>query len=624
MPRGYNARNKSNNMHEFNAILTRVSKPARYTGGEWNSIVKNWKTTPIKIALCYPEIYEIGMSNLAIAILYDILNEQPDVLAERVFAPWTDMEVVLREGHIPLFSLESKHRLSEFDVIGFSLGYELTYTNILNILDLAKIPLFNYHRDNSHPLIIAGGSCALNPEPMADFIDLFVIGEGEEIIVELLKVFRGCRENKEELLRQAAKLPGVYVPRFYQIHYNKDGIVSSIIPTLPEAKPKIERRLVAKLPPPVRKPVLPYIEVIHEHGIIEIQRGCTGGCRFCQAGMIYRPVRKRPQQQIEETVAELSKYCGYNEISLLSLDTGSYIDIEALVNKLANQYYAEHLSLSLPSLRLDSVTPQLTELLIKPQHKITLTFAPEAGSERLRRVINKNIPEQVTLETLAALNKDWINLKLYFMIGLPSETLDDVKSIIELIAKIGRLCRKSRLHISISILVPKPHTPCQWIGQETEEKLLPKYEILKRGLNQLGIRFPWLNLKASQIEAALSMGDRRLSKVIYRAWQLGCKFDAWSEYFNYQKWVSAFEEHGLDISFYANRRRTVDETLPWDHIDTGVTRKFLETEYHNLWQAKETPNCSHGKCNACGLQRWSIACREKYKTGITNPILLTD
>ena len=611
-------------MHEFNTILTRVSKPARYTGGEWNSIVKDWEATPIRTAVCYPEIYEIGMSNLAIAILYKILNEQPDVLAERVFAPWIDMEIVLRERHIPLFSLESKHRLDEFDIIGFSLGYELTYTNVLNILNLAQIPLFNYHRDNSHPLIIAGGSCALNPEPMADFIDLFVVGEGEEIIVELLELFRAYREDKEELLRQAAKLPGIYVPRFYQAYYNNNGTINSIVPTLPEVKPKIERRLVAKLPPPVTKPVVPYIEVIHGHGSVEIQRGCTGGCRFCQAGMIYRPVRERPQQEVIKATAELLKYCGYNEISLLSLDTAKYTDIEGLIDKLANQYYTRQLALSLPSLRLDSVTAELTELLMKAQHKITLTFAPEAGSERLRRVINKNIPEQAILETLAALNKDWVNLKLYFILGLPSETLDDIKSIVELVTKISRLCRKSRLHVSTSILVPKPHTPCQWIGQETEEKLLPKYEILKRGLNQPRIKFSWLNLKASQLEAALSMGDRRLSKVIHRAWQLGCKFDAWSECFNHQKWITAFEEYGLDISFYANRGRALDETLPWEHIDTGVSREFLEREYYNLWQAKETPNCSHGKCNACGLQRWSIACREKYKTAHTNSTLSVD
>lgn len=619
--KGYNAWNKVSEMEEFNYIVRRVSKPARYTGGEWNSIVKDWETTPIRIALCYPEVYEIGMSNLAMPILYQIFNEQSDVLAERVFAPWVDMEVTLREHHIPLFSLESKHQLSEFDIIAFSLGYELTYTNVLNILDLAHIPVFNHHRDNFYPLIIAGGSCALNPEPMAEFIDLFVIGEGEEIIIELLEVIRAYKGDKKELLQQAAKLTGIYIPRFYQINYNEDGTVNNIIPAVPEAKPKIRRRLVAKLPPPVTKPIVPYTEVIHDYGSVEIQRGCTQGCRFCQAGIIYRPRRERPQKEVVDAVAKLSKYCGNNEISLLSLNTGDYPNIEGLVAGLTSQYCGRALTLSLPSLRLDSVTPRLAELVLRAQHKVTLTFAPEAGSERLRRVINKNIPDQVILEMLAALNKDWVNLKLYFIIGLPSETIDDVKSIVELMAKISRLCPKSKLHVSMSILIPKPHTPCQWLGQEKERQLLPKYEILRRGLNQLRVRFSLPNPKASQVEAALSLGDRRLSKVIYRAWQLGCKFDAWSEYFDYPKWVSAFKECGLDISFYANRGRGLDEILPWEYIDTGVTLEFLKREYHNLWQVKETPDCSCGSCNACGLQRWLLSCQKKHEAAVAKSTL---
>jgi len=608
-------------MKNLNNILNQVSKPTRYTGGEWNSIAKKWATTPIRIALCYPDIYEIGMSNMALPILYEILNHQPDVLAERVYAPWIDMETVLRRQSIPLFSLESKHPLKEFDVIGFSLGYELTYTNVLNILDLAQIPLFSSQREDSYPLVIAGGSCALNPEPMADFIDLFVIGEGEEIVLELLEASRAYRGNKGELLRQAAKLDGIYVPSFYQVRYRKDGTVNSIAPQIPEAKPKIQRRIVTKLPPPVAKPVVPYTEVVFDRGNIEIQRGCTQGCRFCQAGMIYRPVRERAQDEIIDAVDKLSKNCGYNEVSLLSLSTGDYSAIEELVSKLSHWYCGgdsslrsgQDLTLSLPSLRLNATAVKLIDLL-PSQRKITLTFAPEAGSERLRRVINKSISEELILEMLAAvLDRGWTNLKLYFMVGLPTETTDDVRSIVELVAKIKRLGRKSRLRISTSTLIPKPHTPCQWLAQETEEQLLPKYDILKRGLRRERVGFSWSDPKASQIEAALSRGDRRLGRVIYHAWQLGCKFDALSEYFDYQRWLTSFKECELEPSFYANRERGLDEVLPWEHIDAGVTSEFLKREYHNLWQEKETLDCRQGKCHACGLQRWQPSCQDKYK-----------
>ncbi len=598
-------------MKNLGSILNQVTKPARYTGGEWNSIIKPWETTPVRIALCYPDVYEIGMSNLALPILYEILNNQPDVLAERVYAPWIDMEAALRDQNIPLFSLESKHPLKEFDIFGFSLGYELTYTNVLNILDLAQIPLLSSQRKAPYPLIIAGGSCALNPEPMADFIDLFVIGEGEEVILELLEVFRAYRGNEEELLRQAARLDGIYIPAFYQVSYRKDGIIDSITPQLPEAKPRVKRRIVTKLPSPVTKPVVPYLEVVHDHGSVEIQRGCTRGCRFCQAGMIYRPVRERPQEEVVNAVGELSKHCGYNEVSLLSLSTGDYSDIKGLVTKLSHTYYGDSLTFSLPSLRLDSPAVELMDLL-PSRHKATLTFAPEAGSERLRHVLNKGISEETILATLASIqDRSGINVKLYFMIGLPSETIDDIYSIIKLVTTVCRPRRKNKLHISTTILIPKPHTPCQWLAQETEEQLLLKYDILREGLRPLKVRFSWPDPKASRIEAALSRGDRRLGKVIYRAWQLGCKFDAWSEHFNYQKWIDAFRQLGLDPSFYANRERALDELLPWDHIDTGVTPEFLKREYHNLWQEKETPSCLYGKCNACGLQRWQTSCLNK-------------
>jgi len=609
-PAGYNTSINKNKMKNLDNILNQVSKPARYTGGEWNSITKKWETTPIRIALCYPETYEIGMSNTALPILYEILNSQPDALAEKVYAPWIDMETILRKQNMPLFSLESRHPLKEFDIIGFSLGYELTYTNVLNILNLAQIPLSSSGRENFHPLIIAGGSCALNPEPMAEFIDLFVIGEGEEIILELLEVFRASRGAKEELLRQAATLDGIYIPSFYQVNYRENGTIHNITPLIPEAKPKVQRRIVTTLPPPITKPVIPYTEIVHDHGNIEIQRGCTQGCRFCQAGMIYRPVRERPPEEIIDAVDKLSSYCGYNEVSLLSLSTGDYPAIEELVSKLSQRYREDNLTLSLPSLRLNTAAVKLVDLL-PSQRKITLTFAPEAGSERLRRVINKNISEDTILQILdTALNRGCTNLKLYFMVGLPTETIDDMHSIVDLVAKIHHRGRKCRVRISTSILIPKPHTPCQWLAQETEEQLFPKYNLLKRALRREQVEFSWSDPKASQIEAALSRGDRRLSKVIYYAWQLGCKFDALSEHFDYQKWLTAFEECGLDPSFYANRERDLDEVLPWEHIDVGVTPEFLKREYHNLWQERETLDCRQGKCHACGLQRWQVSCQK--------------
>jgi len=613
-------------MNAFDDILYQASKPARYTGGEWNSIAKDWRAIPIRIALAFPDVYEVGMSNLALPILYKIFNDQPDILAERVYAPWVDMEALLRQHNIPLFSLETKHPLADFDIIGFSLGYELAYTNVLNMLDLAKIPLFSHQRNDSHPVIIAGGSCVLNPEPMADFIDLFVIGEAEEAILKLLEVLRAYKDNKKQLLREASALPGVYVPSLYEVTYHKDGSFASITPKVPQARLPIERQIIARLPRPITKPVVPYIKVVHDRGAVEIQRGCSRGCRFCQAGMIYRPVRELPEPEVIEAVAALVSNCGYNEVSLVSLSTGDYPNISGLIGQLSRKYYQDNLILSLPSLRLDASSIELIESL-PYRRKTTLTFAPEAGTERLRQVINKSISDEVMLDTFAAaFEKGWLNLKLYFMIGLPTETIDDIKGIVDLVTKACQLGRKTRsnsprLRVSVATFVPKPHTPCQWLAQGSEEQLTPKHELLKQGLHRTGAHLSWQDTKTSQLEAALSRGDRRLGKVIHRAWELGNRFDAWHECFNYDNWLHAFQESGLDPSFYANRERPLDEALPWQHVDTGVTPNFLKKEYQDMWQGKETPDCRYGPCNACGLQQRHPGCQQKFKANVSKKVV---
>lgn len=600
-------------------LLRRVTKPARYTGGEWNSVVKDWDSTPIRVALAFPDLYELGMSNLALPILYDILNAQPDVLAERVYAPWTDMEASLRQAGIPLFSLESRRPLGDFDLIGFFLGYELGYTNVLNLLDLAGIPVLASERDSPHPLVIAGGACCLNPEPMVDFVDFFVIGDGEEVVLELVDVLRESKKmSRREILRRFAAIPGVYVPSLYQVEYGADGLLKSFTPVASEAKRTIQRRIVNKLPPPLTRPVVPYIGVVHDRGMIEIQRGCTRGCRFCQAGVIYRPLRERPIEEIVPAVGELIAHCGYNEVSLLSLNTSEFSGIEKLVASLIRQYRQHNLGLSLPSLRINRFSVNLMESL-PSQRKTGLTFAPEAGSDRLRQFINKNITEEEILDTLSvAFSRGWSSVKLYFMLGLPSETREDVTDILKLVDKIhalGSKTRRPQVRISLATFVPKSHTPFQWSPQEGEESLTAKYELLRQGLQRRGTKLSWQDPRVSLLEALLSRGDRRMGKVIYGAWKRGATFDAWGERFKWEHWQGALAEAGVDPGFYAFRERPLDEVLPWSHIDSGVTPAYLKREYRQAQKCEQTTDCRYELCSACGLQRWHPTCRERQKSG---------
>lgn len=601
-------------------ILRNVSKPARYTGGEWNSIKKSKNGASVKMALAYPDTYEIGMSNSGLSVLYSIVNKRSDALAERVFAPWTDMEAKLCRQGQTLLSLESGSPIKDFDILGFSLGYELTFTNVLNMLELGGIPVRTEDRREEHPLIIAGGSSALNPEPMAEFIDVFLLGDGEELLPEFLDSFALLKEkgaSREELLINLAAIKGVYVPKFYEPIYSANGQLEKIKKLREEAQIPLTRRLCEVLPPPVTDSVVPNIEIVQDRGAIEISRGCSRGCRFCNAGMTYRPVRERPKEEIIKAVEEIISNCGYDEISLLSLNTSDYSDIYWLIKELKGIYGSKKLKISLPSLRLSPASLELLGIL-SSQRKTGLTFAPEAGSPRLQKVINKVTPEEELMQTArVAFENGWKTLKLYFMLGLPTETDEDIKGMAELINKVNTLSkntpgRKPQIRISVSTFIPKAHTPFQWAGQQSSEVLSGRISLLRSLLPQKGVKLSWDSPVTSRLEAVLSRGDRKIGQVIWRAWQNGAKFDAWQELFNKNAWDKAFEEEGIDPEFYSERERSLDEVLPWAHISAGVSTAFLKNEAKRALEQTETADCRVSGCNVCGIEQEFETCAIKF------------
>ncbi len=598
---------------ELDRILPKVEKPARYTGGEYNSVVKDWEATPFRAVLAFPDIYELGMSNLGLAILYDILNRLPDVLAERVYTPWPDMEAQLRATGVPLYSLETRHPLADFDLIGFSLPYEQVYTNVLTMLDLGGVPLLASERDERHPIVIAGGHATYNPDPMADFVDAFVIGEGEQVIVEIVEAIqnlqspRGASNLKQRLdiLRRLAEIPGVYVPRFYDVEYNADGTLARVTPNVEGVPARVTKRIVPSLPPPVTRFIVPFVDVTHNRAVVEIQRGCTRGCRFCHAGMVTRPVRERSVEEILAAVDQMVRETGFEEVALLSLSSSDYSRIGDLVQAISQRYGDKRLSISLPSLRIESFSIGLAEAL-KNGRQTGFTFAPEAATETMRRRINKFIPDQQLLDTAREVfSRGWRTIKLYFMIGHPDETLEDVRAIADLanaVLKEGRKIhgKAAQVNIGCATFVPKPHTPFQWTSLDGEESIRAKQSLLKQALRKPGLKLSWTEPEHTLLEAFLSRGDRRQGRVILRAWQLGAKLDGWNEHFNIGAWRQAFAEHGLDPEFYARRSRAKDEVFPWDHIDVAVRKNYLWQDYVMSQQGETRVDCRE-HCFACGI-----------------------
>lgn len=610
-------------------ILLKVEKPAKYTGNEWNMVKKPLDNIKMRFAFCFPDDYEIGMSHLGMKILYHILNKREEVYCERAFAPWVDMERLMRENDLPLYTLETYTPLSEFDMLGFTLQYEMSFTNILNMLDLGRIPIYARDRTEGMPFVIAGGPCACNPEPLADFFDFFVIGEGEEVIHEIVDEYLSWKEageNRAGFLKRVSGIEGVYVPSFYDVIYNDDGTVKSVAPNTPDVPGSVKRRIIKDLdsvdfPEDI---IVPYIGTVHDRIMLEVFRGCIRGCRFCQAGFIYRPVRERNYEKLCEIAKNSAQSTGYDEISLVSLSTSDYSALPDLCNNLIEFTEKENISLSLPSLRVDNFTLGLMDKVSKVR-KSGLTFAPEAGTQRLRDVINKGITNDDLVSSVRlAVSGGWNQVKLYFMIGLPTETMEDVEGISELSINLIESCRDIaergkaiNITLSTACFVPKPFTPFQWEPMDEMDDLMKKQYHLKDLIKKRtrNIKYNYHDARISFIEAVLARGDRRLGKVIYTAWSKGCKFDGWDEFFSFDKWMEAFSECNLDPKFYANRKREYYEVLPWDHIDMGISKEFLIKENQKAYEGDLTRNCAVG-CSACGAQIYKTGICAKTKRGL--------
>ena len=591
-------------------FLPKVLKPSRYIGSEWNAISKEWDKTDVHMVFAFPDVYEVGMSHLGTRILYHLVNSFPEFLCERVFAPWVDMEEKLREGNIPLYALESFQPLQAFDVVGFTLQYEMSYTNILNMLDMAGIPLHTEERGIDDPWIIAGGPCAFNPEPLVGFIDFFLLGESEEQLPEVLRLIAEQKKNpvpRRDFLVKVAQVQGVYVPDFYHVSYKPDGRIESIeaeagVPAVVE-KAIVQDFDQAFFP---TSPVVPYLEIVHDRMMLEVMRGCSRGCRFCQAGMIYRPVRERSLETLLKHTEELVRSTGYDEIALTSLSSGDYSCIQPVINQILEKHGAEGVGISLPSLRVDSFDVGLAES-VQTTRKSGLTFAPEAGSQRLRDVINKGVTEENLLGAAeAAFKKGWSTIKLYFMVGLPTETQEDIDGIVDLAKKVANLGtqlgrRNITVTIATSVFVPKPHTPFQWEPQEAQASVELKQRYLKEKLRDRRFKYNYHDMKTSYLEAVFAKGDRRLAPLLEWVLKHGAKFDGWGDQFRQDVWMEGFKELGIDPHFYANRAMDYDDILPWEHLESGVTKQFMAQEHHRALEEAKTIDCRNDVCTGCGV-----------------------